>query len=235
MPLHGRVSARKFRVMNGWCPYRPWAAPARAKPELHPAGQGPSGDGSFGEGRPPPTHPRPGISNPLDPLYRVPKGRSWWGSRRPSGLFGSLGNGPRLSALLRAPSSALGTVLAGLWPATPAAWSALLPPSATSPGRRVALSSTFLKHRKRACTWYGGPFCPDYGASGDGGGAAGKPVSARPCPGHGFRRNVHTRLDRAGGPRPIHPGGRRIRSLGRKKGTPSQIGAPGPGAGPRER
>lgn len=106
------------------------------------------------------------------------------------------------------------------------------PPSATSPGRRVALSSTFLKHCTRACTWYRSSYCPDYRALGDGGGAAGKPVPARPCPGHGFRRAVRTRLDRADGPWRIHPGGRRICSLDRKKGMPSQIGAPGP---PRER
>lgn len=62
-----------------------------------------------------------------------------------------------------------------------------------------------------------------------------KPVAARPCRGHGFRRAVRTRPDRAGGPWRIHAGGRRIRSLGRKIGTPSQIGAPGPGGGPGER
>ncbi len=51
---------------GGWKP-----APACAKPELHfgegrSAGEGRSGDGSFGEGRPPPTS-RQRISNPLDP------------------------------------------------------------------------------------------------------------------------------------------------------------------------
>ena len=52
------------------------------------------------------------------------------------------------------------------------------PPSATSPGRRVALSSTFLKHPKRVCTWYRPSFCPDYGGSGDGGGE----TRLRPAP-----------------------------------------------------
>ncbi len=91
-------------------------------------------------------------------------GRPSWGSKRPFGHCGSRGNGLELSALRRTPSSALGTVLAGKSPATPAAWSALLPPSATSPGRRVALSSTFLKHCTRACTRYRPSFFPDYRA-----------------------------------------------------------------------
>ncbi len=67
------------------------------------------------------------------------------------------------------------------------------PPSATSPGRRVALSSTIFKHCTKACSWCRPSFCLDYMASEDGGGAAGKPVPARTCPGYGFRRAVRTR------------------------------------------
>ena len=206
MPLHGRVPATIFPVMNGGWPY---------------------GHGGFR-----PQHPRQGISNPLDPDYRVP-GAALGGDRNAPLAFvvhvatarnflpcaGPLH--PRLARSLREKSR---RPRRSGWPSSP--------PSATSPGRRVALSSTFLKHCTRACTWYRSSYCPDYRALGDGGGAAGKPVPARPCPGHGFRRAVRTRLDRADGPWRIHPGGRRICSLDRKKGMPSQIGAPGP---PRER
>ncbi len=81
MPLHGPVPARIFRVLNGWWPYRPWGTPVCAKRELRPAGQSPpafakpasagegrSGDGSFGNARPPPTPPPGDFKSPGPPL-----------------------------------------------------------------------------------------------------------------------------------------------------------------------
>ncbi len=100
---------------------------------------------AYGHGRLPPPTPPPGDFKSPGPQLSGSRGRLWWGSKRPFGLCGLRGNGAEHSALRRTPSSALGTVLAGIKPATPAVWSALLPPSATSPGRRVALSSTLPK------------------------------------------------------------------------------------------
>ena len=188
MPLHGRIPARIFPVMNGWWPYghggllparsrpagqrlratgRSFALRAKALPPsrspLRRAKGGRATGRSAKAGRP--QHPARGFQIPWTPIIGFLRAAGpWRGSKRPFGLCRSRGNGRELSALRRASSSAFGTVLAGISPATPAAWSALLPPSATSPGRRVALSSTFLKHRTRACTWYRLFFCPDYRA-----------------------------------------------------------------------
>ena len=203
---------------GGWKP-----APACAKPEPRfgegrPAGEGRPGGGSFGEGRPP-QRPASGFQIPRTPISGS-RGRPWWGSKRPFGLCRSrvwfTWQRPGTFCLAQDPFIRAWHGPCGKIAGDPGGLVGPPPPSATSPGRRVAVSSNFLKHRTRACTWYRPSFCPDYRASGDGGGAAGKPVPARPCPGHGFRRAVRTRLDRAGGPRPIHPGGRRIRNLGRK-------------------
>ena len=89
------------------------------------------------------------------------------------------------------------------------------PPSATSPGRRVALSSTFLKHPKRVCTWYRPSFCPDYGGSGDGGGE----TRLRPAP---FRTWISPDRPYPPGPGrrpPAYPSGRPVNSqFGSQKG-----------------
>ena len=139
-------------------------AQARSRTARRPKAMGRRAEGrSLRRRRAAPNTPPGDFKSPGPQLSRS-KGRPWWGSKHPFGLCGSRGNGAELSALRRTLSSALGTVLAGKSPATPAAWSTLLPPSATSPGRRVAISSTFLKHRTRACTWYRPSFCPDYRA-----------------------------------------------------------------------
>ena len=72
--------------------------------------------------------PAPGDFKSPGSRLSASRGRPWWDSKRPFGLCGSRGNGPQLSALRGTPSSALGTVLAGILPATPAVWLALLPP-----------------------------------------------------------------------------------------------------------
>ncbi len=176
-----------------------------------------------GEGRPPPNTPPGDLKSPGSQLSGS-KGRPWWGSKRPFGLCGSRGNGPELSALRRTPSSAVGTVFAGILPVTLAAWSALLPPSATSPGRRGAFHQPSSTSALGACTCYRPPFCPH---------RQGSRGSPRTGGGRLARLSVSlTWISPAGpysfGPRrrplAIDPGGRAVRSLGRKKETRSQIG-----------
>ncbi len=206
MPLHGRVPARIFPVMNGWWPYGPWGATPR--------------------------HPRRGISNPLDPDYRLP-GAALGGTQNAPLAFVVHGvtarnflpcAGPLHPRLARSLREYCRQPRRSGWPSSPP------PPPAQAAGLPFPRpSSSTVRGPVRGT----GPiFARTTGLRER---AAGKPVPARPRPGHGIRRAVRTRLHRASGPWRIHPGGRRIRSLGRKKGAPSQIGAPGPGEGPKER
>ncbi len=129
---------------------------------------------------------------------------------------------------LRIPrSSAVGTVFAGIKPATPAARSALLPPP--PPARAAGLP---FPRSSSSCARGPVPqvqalFFPDRQGLRRRRRGAGRHVPAGPLPGRGFRRAVAPRLNRAGGPWITHPGRRAIRSSGRKKETGSQIGGPG--------
>ena len=170
--------------------------------------------GRFGEGRPPPTS-RQRISNPLDPNYRVP-GAALGGDQNAPLSFtyvvhlatarnflpcaGPLH--PRLARSLRENRRR---------PRRPGRPSSPPPPPAQAAGLPFPRTSSSTVRGPVRGT---GPLFARITGLRER--AAGKPVPARPCPGHGFRRAVRTRLNRAGGPWPIHRGDRRIRNLGRK-------------------
>lgn len=144
MPLHGRLPARISPVTNGWWPH--------------------------GHGGPAANAPARGfqipISNSPDPNRRV-HGAAVGGDRNAPLVF--VVHGVRARKFPPCPGPlhrrlARSLLEYGRQPRRPGRPSS--PPPATSPGRRVAISSTFLQRRTRASTWYRPSFCPDYRALG---------------------------------------------------------------------
>ena len=210
MPLHGRVSAGKFRVMNGLWPYGHGGAPPSTPPPGDFQSPGPPLSGSYG---PPPLM---GIETPLWPFCLA------WRRRAP---------------FLLAPDPFIG------------AWHGPCGTMAGNPGGLVGPPPP-LRHQPRppGCPFLDLPQAPYEGLY---------VVRALFLPGlRGFGRRRRgggeTRLRPAlsrtwispdrpyppgpGRRPPAYPSGRPANSqIGSQIGTPSQIGAPGPGEGPRER